>query len=323
MVFLYPQWFLLLLPLAFFFLKKKNRSTSNFRTPAAFLWDIPTPRDLSPLIPWCRFFTLACLTLVLARPQTYEQAAPRKADGLDMILVIDTSGSMKALDFLKGDGRRVDRLSVVKEVVSDFVKKRINDRLGLVVFGSQAYPQAPLTLDHEVILTYIDAAQIGMAGEATAIGDGIGVALGRVKDVDAKSKILILLTDGANTAGKIDPRQAMEAAKTLGVKIYTIGIGSDQPVPVETQWGIQQVVFELDEKLLTEIAQETGGSYFKASDREGLAAIYDEIDRLETTQREGLTRQDAKEEYGFFLLLALGFFLLEMLLWGRGWKEMA
>ena len=201
-----------------------------------------------------RALALVLFICAMARPQHGRSHLKQKTEGLDIILAVDTSGSMKAMDFVI-DGKRQDRLFIVKQVLRDFIQKREDDRIGIVVFGTNAFAQAPLTLDHEVLDQYVDNMKIAMAGEKTAIGDAIAVASSRLKDLESKSKLVILLTDGANSAGKVDPEQAAEAARALGVKVYTIGIGSDQAVPFPTPFGYQSVRLEMDTKLLQKIAK--------------------------------------------------------------------
>jgi len=269
--------------------------------------------SLRHILFFLRCMALLCIIVALARPQTGRTLREKKTEGLDIMLLVDTSGSMQALDFII-DGERQNRITVVKRVLSTFIQKRTEDRLGMVVFGTHAYTQAPLTLDHDVLLTFLDQVKIGMAGDSTAIGDAIGVATNRLKDLKAKSKVIILLTDGSNTAGKLNPLSAAEAAKTMGVKIYTIGIGSHGPVPVKTERGYAQVVLDLDDKLLTSIADITGGRYFTASATEDLMNVYETIDKLEKFETKTPSFQQYEERYGPWAWGALLFFLLELLL---------
>jgi len=229
------------------------------------------------------------------------------------MIVIDTSGSMKAMDFTV-NGKRRDRMYVVKEVVGAFVEKRVDDRVGMVVFGTNAFAQSPLTLDHDVLKQYLSEVEIGVAGESTAIGDALGVAINRIKDVESKNKIIILLTDGSNTAGNIDPRQVVKAAQVLGVKIYTIGVGSDGWVPIPTEFGYQKVRVDLDEILLKEIAEKTGAKYFRAKDTKALVKIYETIDELEKSEVELKVYRNYEERYSLFLWPGLFFLLCELLL---------
>ncbi len=260
-----------------------------------------------------RCLSLIFLVLALARPQQGRSHIKQRTEGLDIMLVIDTSGSMKALDFTINN-KRVTRLEVVKKVISEFVESRVDDRIGIVVFGTHAFSQAPLTLDHDVLQQYIDALEIGMAGEETAIGDGIAVATNRLKELKSKSKIIVLLTDGSNTAGKINPLEAAKAAQTYGVKIYTIGIGSKGPVLVQTPMGYQKVIVDMDEKLLQSVAQDTQGKFFLASDTKTLKDVYKTIDALEKTEVETKVYRNYEEKFALFLWPGLVLILLELLL---------
>ena len=260
-----------------------------------------------------RCLGLIFLTLALARPQTGRSQAKQRSEGIDIILVADASGSMNALDFVI-DGKRQNRLSVVEKAMEDFVDSRVDDRIGLVVFGTHAFALCPLTLDHDVLLQYIDTMKVAMAGEETAIGDAIGVASNRLKDIPAKSKVMILLTDGENDAGKLDPREAAQAAKAMGIKIYTVGVGSEGYVPIQTPYGFQKVRLPIDEKLLKEIADMTGGRYFRAGDTDALFAIYHTIDALEKTTVDTNVYYNYEEKYASFVWLALVLLALELLL---------
>lgn len=269
---------------------------------------------------------LACLCLIIAaaRPQLGVTKVVSDSEGLDIILGVDTSGSMRAMDFEIDDKAR-DRLYVVKRVISDFINQRVNDRIGIIVFGSEAFTQAPLTIDHGVLSRFLDAIDIGMAGENTAIGSAIAAGVKRLKDLDAESKVMILLTDGENTAGSIDPMQAAEVARTLGIKIYTIGVGGNKPVPFPRQSFFGTVydkrVLKLDETLLKAIAEKTGAQYFRAEDTLELKKIYQTIDQLETRSVSIETFTNVKELGPVLMLFALGFLVLEFitrfLAWGR------
>ncbi|MFW7379173.1 MAG: vWA domain-containing protein [Oligoflexus sp.] len=275
-----------------------------------------------PLI--CRMLSLFFLIVAVARPQSGESKVNRNAEGLDIVLVIDTSGSMKAMDFEIG-GERRDRLFVVKEVIDDFIQKRHDDRLSLVVFGTQAFTQAPLTRDHEALLKFLHQIEIGMAGESTAIGDAIAVAVKRLQDIEAKSKVVILMTDGESNAGSVEPLQATEAAKALGIKIYTIGVGSNEPVPfpVETWYRtvFERRIFKLDEKLLQDIAKNTGGQYFLASDTEELQQIYETVNQLETRRVEYQEFFEFNDIGQWFIAAALVFMFCDLLVSNSRWRR--
>jgi len=266
-----------------------------------------------PLI--LRTAVLVLLVAAAARPQAYNVQREVKSPGVDIILVLDTSKSMAGLDFTL-DGRQADRLTAVKKVVTEFIQKRKYDRIGLVVFGSRAFTQAPLTMDKGLLLTLVKRLRIGMAGEATAIGDALAVAGKRIKDIPAKSKVVVLLTDGRNNEGSITPKDAAMALAALGVKIHTIGVGTQGPVPfmANTAFGPRTIYqnVDLDEDTLKEVAEIGGGEYFHAADTEALSRIYADIDRMEKTEVKVKEFFHFKELYPWFLLPALGLLALEL-----------
>ncbi len=276
-----------------------------------------------------RLVTVALLILGMARPQTGRRQTEVRTEGIDIILVLDTSGSMQALD-LDADravNRRRNRLEVSRAVVERFVQKRPNDQIGMVVFGSQAYTQCPLTLDHGVVAAFLERVEIGMAGDqGTAIGSALGTAIKRLRESEAESKVIILLTDGRNNAGALTPRKAAEIARTFDVKIYAIGVGTRGKAPfiVDSLFG-KRVIYEdveIDEPMLQEIAAETGGAYFRAEDGEALAAIYDEIDRMEKTEVTTESHMEYDERFRMLALPALGLLLLETLLLGTRLRKL-
>jgi len=260
---------------------------------------------------------LALLVLAAARPQLYNVSRDVRSSGVDIMLCLDTSGSMEALDFTLGD-EPVTRLTAVKKVVSDFIQKRETDRVGLVVFGEEAFTQSPLTIDKGLLLGLVDRMDIGMAGDRTAIGSGIAIGGKRLKDLKAKSKILIILTDGRNNAGEIPPLAAAEAVRALGVKIYTIGVGGKGPAPfrVKTPLGTRVVHqrVDLDEDTLKKVAETGGGRYFRAADSRELSEIYNIIDQAEKTDIKVKEFFHFKELYSWFLVPALILLSLEILL---------
>lgn len=221
-----------------------------------------------------------------ARPQWVGEPVQLPATGRDLLLAVDISGSMETPDMVV-QNRNLQRIDVVKFVVSDFVKRRENDRLGLILFGSNAYLQAPLTFDRATVQALLQEAQLGFAGQQTAIGDAIGLAIKRLRDRPESSRVLILLSDGANTAGEVDPRQAADLAKLSGVKIYTIGLGADEMIQ-QTLFGRRRInpSADLDEDTMRYIAQHTGGQYFRARNPEELVQIYAELDRLEPIEQD-------------------------------------
>jgi len=264
-----------------------------------------------------RIICLVLLILAGARPQLYNVSREMRSSGVDIMLALDASGSMQALDF-KLDGEPVSRLTAVKKVVTDFIKKRENDRIGLVVFGEEAFTQSPLTLDKGLLLKLISDMKVGMAGDRTAVGSAIAVAGKRLNGVKAKSKILILLTDGLSNAGQITPEAAAEAVRALGIKIYTIGVGGIGPAPfrVKTFFGTRIVHqnVDLDEETLKQIAGIGGGKYFRAADSKKLKEIYDIIDRAEKTDTKVKTFFNFRELYYYVLIPALLILGLEFLL---------
>ncbi|RME72840.1 MAG: VWA domain-containing protein [Planctomycetota bacterium] len=237
------------------------------------------------------FLRLAALALLiggLARPQRVQAHADVQASGVEILLAVDVSGSMQAMDF-EVAGRPVDRLTAVKRVVKRFVRKRPADRIGLVAFAAKPYLVSPLTLDHDWLLERLDSLEIGMIEDGTAIGSALAAATARLRDEKAKSKVVILLTDGVNNAGEIAPETAAEAAAALGIKVYAIGAGTrgKAPMPAVDPFGRRTVVMadvEIDEATLEKVARTTGGAYFRATDTASLERIYDEIDRLEKTE---------------------------------------
>ncbi|MDP2646117.1 MAG: VWA domain-containing protein [Desulfobacterales bacterium] len=271
--------------------------------------------------PWIpKGLRIGCLTLLVltvARPQLYNVSRDIRTPGVDIMIALDTSGSMQALDF-KIDDKPVTRLQAVQKVVSEFIKKRQTDRIGLVVFGEEAFTQAPLTQDKGLLLELVSRMEIGMAGDRTAIGAAIAIGGKRLKDLKAKSKILILMTDGRHNAGELTPEQAAETVKVLGIKIYTIGVGGMGPAPfvVDTPFGrrvVKQQV-DLDEKMLQKVAAIGNGQYFRASDTDRLIEIYDMIDREEKTEAKVKEFFYFRELYYYFLIPAIFLLVLELVL---------
>jgi Ca-activated chloride channel family protein len=258
---------------------------------------------------------LLLLVLAAARPQLYNVSREIQSSGVDIMLCLDTSGSMQALDFTLG-GEPVSRLTAVKKVVNEFIRKREMDRIGLVVFGTEAFTQSPLTLDKGLLMDLVKRMKIGIAGEKTAIGSAIAVGGKRLKDLKAKSKILILLTDGRQTAGGLTPREAAEAVYAMGIKIYTIGVGGTEPAPfpVQTPFGtkiIRQRV-DLDEGTLMKIAEISHGQYFRAAETDQLQDIYNIIDQQEKTDVKVKEFFHYKELYAWFLVPSILLLILEI-----------
>lgn len=316
---------LFLLPVLFWcreWIRKKRRGALRFS-------DLGRLRRIRPSaslklrhsVTLLRFLALALLIIAAARPQTSEQILQSNySEGVDILIALDCSGSMAAMDL---DLKKRDRLDVAKEVTADFISKRSSDRIGLVVFSGDAYTQCPMTLDHDVLLEILKGVSLTMGGtipDGTAIGLATARCLKRLENSEAKSRIVVLITDGINNAGEIDPLQAANIAKIQGIKIYTIGTGSrsgSAPYLVDHPflgrfWRNEAV--DLDEKSLTEMAEVTKGKYFRAGDQKELAGIFDEIDNLERTQFEDLGEHRYRELFGIFAGLAVLCLLLEILL---------
>lgn len=258
---------------------------------------------LAPLPRLLQVLGLLLVVVALARPQVVHQDVWVESEGLDIVLAVDTSGSMREDDFSNGLVP-VNRLQVAKGVMAEFVKERPNDRIGVVVFGEEAFTQVPLTLDHETLTDMLDQVEIGVAGaQGTAVGTAIAVSAKRLKDLDGKSKIVILLTDGRSNAGRIGPLEAAQAAAALGIKVYTVGVGA--------QRGFGD---GLDEEGLTRIAQTTGAKYFRATDSTSLVRIYDTINELEPSPAEVLQLVDRQEHFRTFLVPGLALLVLQGLL---------
>lgn len=267
------------------------------------------------LLPFVRLLALSLLVVALARPQVVQREQEIKTEGIDIMLALDISGSMQAEDFKPNN-----RLYVAKEVISDFLGLVRNDRVGLVVFAGQAFTQCPLTLDHPVLVDLLDDIEVGIAGDRTAIGSGLGTAVKRLQKSKAKSKVVALLTDGRNNAGTLAPSTAAELAKSQNVKVYTIGAGGRGRAPflVESMFG-SRVVYQdvdIDDDGLRAIAEATGGAYYRAEDREALRGIYAEIDRLERTEITTKSYVEYKDRYPWLVVAALALLVVEVTLLG-------
>ena len=307
-------WFLLLLLLfpILVMRERKLTNTINYSSLASLKLASQHSSKIKTFVPIVLTYVAIVLFIIgLARPQEGQKRTEILSQGVDIVLAIDTSGSMQALDFKKNEDQ-VTRLSVVKDVVAEFVKSREMDRIGMVVFGANAFTQCPLTLDQNILLSFINKLKIGMAGDATAIGSAIGISAKRLKDLKSKSKVIILLTDGRNNSGAISPLQAAEIAKTLGIKVYTIGIGKRGKAPflVDTIFGKRLIYrnVDIDEKVLNKISKMTNAKYFRATDLKSLKDIYKQIDLLEKSEVKTLDHSEYKELFHFFLIP--GFILL-------------
>jgi Ca-activated chloride channel homolog len=269
---------------------------------------------------WLLPLLAASLMIVgLARPQRAHSSTEVTANGIDIVLGLDVSGSMQALDFLV-DNRRVNRIQVVKSVVSRFIEERPNDRIGLIAFAAAPYLVSPLTLDHDWLQQNLERVNTAIAGEdGTAIGSAIAASVNRLRTTNAKSKIVILLTDGMNNTGKISPLAAAEAAKAMGVKVYTIGVGvrGMAPIPMHDQAGNTRIIMDkvdVDEKTLQAVAAQTGGTFYRATDTDSLQKIYEQINRLETTAQTVQKFEHVEELYSWALIPSAALFGFGLLL---------
>lgn len=305
-----PYFFVLLLLLPFLiyrhFYGKRKKATivlSTVSAPGLGSWK--TKWRQFPF--YLRLLSITCIIVALANPQTRNEQDNAEGEGIDIVLGIDVSGSMTAQDL------QPNRLEAAKKVAIDFVNKRPTDRIGIVIFAGESFTQCPLTTDHQVLVSAISNIHNGLLEDGTAIGSGLGTSIDRVRAGSSKSKIVVLLTDGENNGGLIDPKTAKEIAKSFGIKVYTIGVGTDGTTPIPVNNGVsivmQQQRVSIDEKLLTEIAKETGGKYFRAKDNSSLQSIYDTIDQLEKSKVE-ITKSVRYADKFFPLILAALFFLL-------------
>ena len=260
-----------------------------------------------------RYTALALCIIALARPQDKNTVNEQFAEGVDILLVLDTSTSMKAQDF------KPNRFIAAKDVAREFIENRVSDRVGLIVFAAQAFTQVPLTLDYEFLQRLMDDVNVGIIEDGTAIGSAIATAVNRLKDSAAKSKVVILLTDGQNNRGEIDPSTAADVAASMNVRVYTIGVGAKGTAPYVRDDPFlgrrtQQIPVEIDEDMLQSVAEKTGGQYFRATNKIALRSIYEEIGELEKTKVEERIYTDYKELFHFFLWPALLLILFELAL---------
>ncbi|MEG1573020.1 MAG: VWA domain-containing protein [Bacteroidales bacterium] len=312
-----PRYFylLLLLPLLIFWYFKKYRksvphlhfSDSEFKASIH-----KTLRQrLHPLWFILRLLCICAIIVALARPQSNLRSNEENVEGIDIIMAMDVSGSMLAEDF------RPNRLEAAKKVAADFMKGRSTDRMGIVAFSGEAYTQCPLTIDHAILNSQLRALRSGLIADGTALGDGLAVAVNRLRNSEAISKTIILLTDGVNNMGAIDPLSAADMAQLYGIRVYTVGVGTRglAPYPFQTPFGIQyqNVEVQIDEDLLSNIASSTGGKYFRATNQNKLKAIFKEIDRLEKTKIEVLSFEHKADEYKIWVWIALAFLSLEII----------
>lgn len=319
MIFANPTYLyllLLLIPMIGWYVYKlsKNQaslqvsSTEGFEAPGASSWKVWLRHV--PFI--LRMAAVAVLIVILARPQSTNSWQNSSTEGIDIVLAMDISTSMMAQDL------KPNRLEASKDVASSFINGRPNDNIGLVVFAAESFTQCPLTTDHTVLLNLFKDVQPGIIQDGTAIGLGLANAVSRIKDSQAKSKVIILLTDGVNNQGEIAPVTAAEIAKTFGVRVYTIGVGTQgkAPYPFQTAFGVQymDVDVEIDEPTLKQIAATTGGQYFRATDNASLKEIYSEIDKMEKTKISVQEYSKKQEEYKNWAILLFSLLLVEILL---------
>ncbi|NIL99495.1 MAG: VWA domain-containing protein [Acidobacteria bacterium] len=317
-------WVLALLPaaiaVAYWMGRRRNRGDARVSLPqtGALLSKMSSPWvALEGLLPWLRGLILLLLVLGIARPQSGSRIETTSTLGVDIVIVQDTSESMRGEDFAPDN-----RLAAAKKSIRSFIEERDNDRIGLVAFGSLATTRCPLTLDHEMLQQMLDEVDFSPREEGgTAIGMGLATAVNRLRDSNARSRVVVLLTDGANNEGQIGPEAAAEAAKALGVRVYTIGVGSTGQVPLTVQDRrgrryVQMQYFELDEELLQSIADTTGGEYFNVRDSGAMEAVFETIDELEKTEIESRERVLYRELFAWMLFPAVGLLFLERTLVG-------
>lgn len=317
--FIYPAffWALLLIPLmAAWYLWKGRKETAPMKLPGFENLDDRSGSTrvwMRHILAILRMLVVALIVVVLARPQSSNQWEQVSSEGIDIVLCMDVSGSMRAMDF------RPNRLEASKNVGIEFVNAREDDRFGLVVFAGESFTQCPMTTDRAVVVNFLKEIDFGVIEDGTAIGMGLATAVNRIRESKAKSKVIILLTDGVNNRGDVGPVTAAEIAAGMGIRVYTIGVGSkgNAPIPVQDMFGrtvTRDMQVEIDEDVLKKIADVTGGTYFRATDNNKLREIYQEIDQLEKTRLDVKHFSKKKEEYFPFLLAAMLILLLEILL---------
>jgi len=306
---------LLLIPVLFWYIKEMHKSDASLQISShQNLAKFPKSKKIKlrhvPFV--LRVLSIVFIIMALARPQASNSWRTENTEGIDIMMALDLSGTMLAEDL------KPNRIEAAKTVATEFILSRPNDNIGLVVFAGESFTQCPLTNDHAVLINLFNAVNFGLIEDGTAIGLGLANAVNRIKDSKAKSKVIILLTDGSNNRGDIAPITAAEIAKTFGIRVYAIGVGSHGMVnmPVQTPIGIQyqQMQSEFDEKSLQEIATMTGGKYFRATDNSKLRRIYQEIDQLEKTKISVREYSKKKEQFFLFSLLAFVFLISEVLL---------
>jgi Ca-activated chloride channel family protein len=305
-------WLLVIIPvMTAFYVLRQQKTNASLQMPGLKPFDgagTTFRHYLRHILFACRATAIGLLLIVLARPQKTDKFQNVTTEGIDIILALDISGSMLARDF------KPDRLEASKNVATEFISGRPYDRLGLVVFSGESFTQCPLTTDHAVLINLMREIQSGMIEDGTAIGEGLATAINRIKDSEAKSKVIILLTDGVNNRGEIAPSTAADIAKTYGIRVYTIGVGSQgmAPYPVQTPYGLQyqNMPVEIDETILKDIAAKTDGRYFRATDNDKLLQVYSEIDKMEKSKID--VRQFTRKEEKYFIPAIIAFILLAL-----------
>ena len=313
-------WLILLVPIIVFVERRRRSGSSFLFSSGELVKDLkPTARvRFGKFLIVLRAVAILLMIIALARPQSILDSSKTVSEGVDIVLAIDTSTSMLAEDFRLGTSR-INRFDLVKEVVKDFIKKRKDDRIGMIAFAARAYTVCPLTTDYAWLTENLDRVRVGMMEDATAIGSAIASSINRLRTSKTKSKVIILLTDGVNNAGNISPVVAAEAAKALKIKIYTVGVGTKglSPYPMKDFYGrvvYRNIPIEIDEESLKKIADLTGGKYYLASDAEKMRKIYDEINRLEKSNIEHFGYREYGELFGYFLIPALILLAIEIFL---------
>ncbi len=319
MVFANPTYLyllLLLIPMIGWYIYKLSKNQASLQVSSTEVFDAPEARSWRiwlrhvPFV--LRMAAIAVLIVILARPQSTNSWQNSTTEGIDIVLAMDISTSMLAQDL------KPNRLEAAKDVAASFINGRQNDNIGLVVFAGESFTQCPLTTDHAVLLNLFKDLQTGFLNEGTAIGLGLANAVSRIKDSQAKSKVIILLTDGVNNQGEIAPVTAAEIAKTFGIRVYTIGVGTmgKAPYPFQTAFGVQyqNIDVEIDEPTLKQIAATTGGQYFRATDNASLKEIYSEIDQMEKTKISVQQYSKKQEEYKNWAILLFALLLVEIVI---------
>jgi Ca-activated chloride channel family protein len=321
-------YLLLLLPLLAWLRGRRGHDAAIQYSDLGLMGDLAKKRKIKPrgFLAALRYFALACFIVALARPQQVDSNTQVQESGIDMMLAIDLSPSMEALDYHK-DGQELSRVQVVRETVGKFIAARPNDRIGMVAFAGEAYLMSPLTLDHAWLLQNVDRLHVGLAGDATAIGSALAACANRLRDQPAKSKIIVLLTDGANNAGKITPYAAAEAAHELGIKIYTIGAGSSDVAKFPQRdafgriYGYTTIPVDIDNAVLQKIADIGNGKFFRAADYDSLQHVYEEINKLETSKAKIQHFEHVQEFFQWAMFPGLFFLSLEICLAHTRWRR--